>query len=311
MSRGGLTESIKERFRRAGLRRPIIPTVVALTRRWTQRRLPSRYPRYGASELHRALERVGVRSGATVFVHSAWDEFYNFEGTPLDLVQLLGERVGAAGTIAMPAYPLRSGPDEVFDVRRAVTGAGLVAEIFRRTPGARRSTNAVHSVAAHGPAADFLVRDHQHSETPWDARSPYARLVETDAVVVCMGLPRSFGYGTVQHCPESLLYHEIPYFRLVFGEPVTYRHRDEAGAEGTHRIRRRTGRFSVERVRRYIEPSRVPVTQVSNLRIQAVEARYLVDRLVLLARRGITTYYWPLPYGRLFRPAAAPLAPRA
>ena len=41
----------------------------------------------------------------------------------IDLVRLLQDHVGPAGTLAMPAYPLRMSLDEVFDVRRAVTGA--------------------------------------------------------------------------------------------------------------------------------------------------------------------------------------------
>jgi aminoglycoside 3-N-acetyltransferase len=299
-----LTESIKQRFRRAGLRRPVLPTIAAIGRRWVQRRLPNRYPRYGEGELRSALERVGVHAGATVFLHSAWDEFYNFNGPPVDLVRLLQRHVGAEGTLAMPAFPLGVHLEDVFDVRRAPTGAGLIPEMFRRMPGVRRSINPVHSVTAIGPNADFLVRDHHRSETPWDQCSPYARLSDVDAVLVCMGLPRSFGFATAQHCPESLLYHEIPYFRLVFGEPLTYRYRDETGQEGAHRIRRRTGRFRVGRIRRYIGPDQVRVTYVSNLRIQAISARYLIERLVELARQGITHYYWPVPHRRLFKPDA-------
>ncbi|CAN5874056.1 hypothetical protein BH24GEM1_BH24GEM1_15900 [soil metagenome] len=294
-------ESLKERFRRMGLRRPVVPTVVAVGRRWMQRRLPGRYPRYGEAELSAALERVGAHPGATLFLHSAWDEFYNFDGTQLDLVGVLQRLVGPEGTIAMPAYPLRPGT-EVFDVRRTLTGAGLIPEMFRRMPGTRRSINPIHSVVALGPNADFLVRDHHRSETPWDQHSPYARLSDVGAVLVCMGLPRSFGFATAQHCPESLLYHEIPYFRRVFGDPIAYRYRDESGCEGTLRTRRRTGRFRISRVRRYIDPDRVRVIHVSNLRIQGVDARYLIQRLVELARQGITQYYWPVPYRHLFRP---------
>ena len=299
-----LIESIKQRFRRAGLRRPVLPTVAAIGRRWAQRRLPGRYPRYGEAELRSALERVGVHAGATLFLHSAWDEFYNFDGTPVDLVRSLQRHLGPEGTIAMPAYPLRVTAEAVFDVRRTPTGAGLVPEMFRRMPGARRSVNLVHSVVAIGPNADFLVRDHHRSETPWDQCSPYARLSKVDAILLCMGLPRSFGFGTAQHCPESLLYHEIPYFRLVFGEPLTCRHRDESGQEGSHVVRRRTGRFRVGRIRRYIGSDQVRVTYVSNLRIQAISARYLIERLVELGREGITQYYWPIPHRRLFRPDA-------
>jgi aminoglycoside 3-N-acetyltransferase len=139
-----VTEAFKERLRRAGLRRPVVPTVVAIARRWIQRRMPGRYPRYGEAELRAVLKEVGVPAGATLFLHSAWDEFYNFSGTPVDLVRVLQRHVGPEGTIVMPAYPLRVSPDTVFDVRRTPTGAGLVPEMFRRMPGVRRSINLVH-----------------------------------------------------------------------------------------------------------------------------------------------------------------------
>ena len=299
-----LTERVKEQGRRLGVRRPIVPSAAAIARRWVQRRLPGRYPPFGEAELLAALERVDVHPGTTVFLHSAWDEFYNFAGTPPDVVRLLQRHLGPTGTLVMPAYPLRTRPDDVFDVRRTPTGAGLIPEMFRRMPGVRRSINLVHSVTAGGPNAEFLVRDHHRSETPWDQHSPYARLADVDAIALCLGLPRSFGFATAQHCPESLLFHEVPYFRRVFSEPITYRYRDEQGSEGTHAIRRRIGRCRIARVRRYIDPAQVRVTRVSNLRVQAVDVRYLVRRLVELARQGITQYYWPIPFRHLFRPVA-------
>lgn len=269
-------------------------------RRFVQQRLTVLYPRFGERELSAALESVGIRSGETIFVHSAWDEFYNFDGKPIDLIKALQNHVGPAGTIAMPAYPMNIDPTVIFDARRTPTGAGLVPEIFRRLGDARRSVNLYHSVAAIGPNAEFLVSEHHKSLTSWDRYSPYARLAQLDATIVCVGLPRSFGLGTSMHCPESLLYDEIPYFRLVFGSPITYRYRDQVGQDGIHSMLPRTGLWSAGRIRRHLDSREIRVTHISNVRIQAVSARYLVDRMVELARRGVVNYYWPWPSKRLF-----------
>ena len=62
----------------------------ARLRRFLQKRVfPRRYPRFGAQELRAGLARVGITPGVNVFVHSAWDEFYNFDGQPLDLIRVL------------------------------------------------------------------------------------------------------------------------------------------------------------------------------------------------------------------------------
>lgn len=239
----------------------------------------------------------------TVFVHTAWDEFYNFEGKPLSLIKILQELVGPEGTIAMPAYSLHIDPSKVFDVTRTPTGAGLVPELFRRMRGVERSMNLYHSVAALGPSANYLIRDHHLSRTPWDRMSPYARLAEKDAVILCLGLPQSFGLGTSMHCPESLLYDEVPYFRRVFGAAVSYRYRDKSGLEDVLSILPRTGRWKPTRVLRHMDSREVRVAHLSNLRIQAIGARYLTNRMVELARRGIVNYYWPLPWPSLFKVA--------
>jgi aminoglycoside 3-N-acetyltransferase len=270
--------------------------------------LRHRFPRYDTAALCDALGRMKLKHGATIFVHSAWDEFFNYCGTPLSLIQALQDYVGPSGTVAMPAFPLRVDASEVFDVRRTPTGAGLIPECFRRLTGVQRSANMFHSVAARGPNADYLVRDHHRSETSWDRFSPYARLADIDAVVLCLGLPASFGLGTLMHCPESLLLNEIPYYRRVFGDPIPYRYRDASGSEGTGSIRPRIGRWRPGRVIRYIAQSEIRVTHVSNLRLQAIDARYLIERMLELARRGIVNYYWPWPWRSMFGAHGSPSA---
>lgn len=288
----------KALLRRLGLRRPA--EVHVRLRRYVQQKYPRMYPRYGAAELAQALAEVNLPKGGTVFVHSAWDEFYNFNGRPIDLIKVLKDHMGPTGTIAMPAFSLRFDPASIFDVRRTPTGAGFVAETFRRMKDVERSIHYFHSVAALGPHATYLLQDQLKSQTSWDKHSPFPRLAELDATILCLGLPKSFGLGTVMHCPESLLLEEIPYFKRVFGPPLEYRYRDWTGKEGVHTVLPRIGRWRPNRVLRHIDPTQIRLTSVSNLRVQAIDARYLMNRMIELARRGIVNYYWPWPSKRLF-----------
>jgi aminoglycoside 3-N-acetyltransferase len=289
--------------RNLGLRGPA-RIRASVRRRLIQSILKSRYPTYGQAELQECLTELGINPGATIFVHSGWTEFFNFRGSPLDLLALLRAQVGESGTIAMPAFPQRIDPAVVFDARRTPTGAGIVAECFRRDKQVVRSVNLFHSVAAVGPNAGFLTSDHHESTTSWDSLSPFARLRDIDGLVVCLGLPASFGLGTVMHCPESLLLGELPYYDRVFGAPIGYAYRDLAGREGRASMRPRTGRWRVGRVMRHIDQRQIRVRYVSNLRVQVISARYVIDRMVELARRGIVNYYWPWPRRSLFVPSS-------
>lgn len=284
---------------RAGLRtrlRHLRPDRVwsRIRKRLARGPLASVYPQYDADELTEALRSVGVTPGRTVFLHSAWDEFYNFQGSPTDFIRILLDTLGPEGTLAMPAFPASMDPTVIFSVERAPTAAGLLPEVFRRWPGVRRSINLFHSVSAIGPQAEYLTQDHHRSLTAWDEHSPYYRLGELDALVLAAGLPRSFGLGTVIHCAESILRTEDPFLEGVFGAPVTYRYRDADGREGEHTMLVRNGPNAVgwrpNRILKHIAPDRIAVARLSNLRLQSIGARYLIDRLVELGRQGITTY---------------------
>lgn len=256
-----------------------------------------------AAEIRDGLERVGIKAGTSLFVHSSLEGMYGFNGTPLSLVRTIIDLVGPAGTVAMPAFPTRFDADILFDVRRTPTGAGLIAETFRRMPNVERSINLFHSVCALGPQAKFITSDHHKSPTAWDRNSPYFRLAEIDATIVTIGLPKSFGLGTSMHCPESILYDEIPYFRKVFGAPLTYRYRDAGGQYGTHEVRPRQGDWKPNRIRRHFDRRKIRVVRVGGIRIQAVPARYLIEHMVELARRGIVNYRMPEPRREYFPPS--------
>ena len=76
------------------------------------------------------------------------------------------------GTLAMPAFPIDQNPDKVFFVDRAPAYTGMLCEIFRRNPEVKRSIHLNSSVCAVGPGADFLLKDHHHTDLPWGARPP-------------------------------------------------------------------------------------------------------------------------------------------
>src|ERR1700722_9964575 len=112
------------------------------------------------AELRRQLIDLGVTPGRTLWVQSSWNEFFNVDMRPSEVIELLLDLLGPGGTLAMPAFAIDRDPAKVFLVDRVPVYTGLLCEAFRRTPGVRRSIHLSSSVCAIGPTADYLIRDH-------------------------------------------------------------------------------------------------------------------------------------------------------
>lgn len=250
------------------------------------------------AELRQGLIDLGVTSGRTLWVHSSWNEFYNVPLRPSEMIELLRDLLGPAGTLAMPAFPIDQNPDKLFLVDKAPVYTGLLCEVFRRTAGVRRSIHLSSSVCAVGPNADYLLKDHHLTLLPWGKESPFCRLTEMDARI--FGLGAGFNFMTHLHTVECLLYDEVPFFRRVFDGTIKYRWKTAAGETGEHEFMRRIGDIRPQRLRRHFGPNICVDARISNLRILAADAKPFVERAVALGRRGITMYIEPAPRPELF-----------
>jgi aminoglycoside N3'-acetyltransferase len=249
------------------------------------------------ADLRQRLIDLGVTPGRTLWVQSSWNEFYNVPLRPSEMINLLRDLLGPGGTLAMPAFPIDQNPDKLFLVDRAAVYTGLLCEVFRRTPGVRRSIHLSSSVCAVGPNADFLVKDHHLAPMPWGSESPFCRLGELDARILGMGA--GFSYMTHLHTAECLLYDEIPFFRRVFDGTIKYRWKTASGETGEHEFMRRIGDIRPQRLRRHFADISIDA-RISNLRMLVADVRPFIERAVTLGRRGITMYIEPVPRPELF-----------
>src|SRR5688572_17543214 len=124
--------------------------------------------------------------------------------------------LGPAGTLAVPTFPftgsmlahVRSDPD--FDVDETPSKMGAITEELRTRPGALRSLEPTHPVAALGPAAAFLVEDHINAAGSCDEHSPLYRLTQvsggaaggSSAYVLLLGV--DFRNCTLLHAAEEI-----------------------------------------------------------------------------------------------------------
>jgi aminoglycoside 3-N-acetyltransferase len=253
------------------------------------------------ANLRQQLIDLGVTPGRTLWVQSSWNEFYNVPLRPSEMIELLRDLLGPNGTLAMPAFPIDHDPDRLFLVDKAAVYTGLLCEVFRRTPGIRRSIHLTSSVCAVGPNADFLVRDHHLTAMPWGKDSPFCRLAEMDARM--LGIGAGFNFMTPLHAAECLLFDEVPFFRSVFDGTIKYRWQRADGETGEHEFMRRIGDIRPQRLRRHFGPDICIDAKISNLSILAADAKPFIERAVNLGRRGITMYIQPVPRPELFVPS--------
>ncbi len=256
--------------------------------------------KYDSNDIINELVKCGLKKGDTLFLHSSWDQFFNYTGAPRELIDSLLKYLGEHGTLAMPCFPEKQDATKVFNVKRTPSGAGFITELFRRYKGTKRSINLNHSVCAIGKNAEYLTKDHHLSLTAWDKYSPYYRLKEVDALIVGLGVGHNLEIATSLHCTEALLKDEIFYFSTLFQKKITYEYKDLDGNIGTHTYLQRQGIIDTKKIAKYYTKEELKELRLSNLAIYAIRAETLIDKALELGKRGITMYIKPKPKKKLF-----------
>lgn len=255
--------------------------------------------KYSASDIISVMKELGMQKGSVICIHASMKEFYNYTGTAKELIDLILKEIGSEGTLIMPAFPsnnLRKKSNYIFDKEKDPTGAGYLAETFRTYPGVLRSINVQHSVCAIGKYAVFLTKDHQYTHDCWDEKSPWQRMISLNAIVFSLGMP-SFYIGTFDHCVESILQYEHPYWAQFFTACKDYQYYNESGGISTYsnytsEIDRRTREKNVTK---FFTPEHMQDRHLSNLLIRACYSDKCLPLMLKLGKKGIGIYYVPNP----------------
>lgn len=254
-----------------------------------------------SEELAEKFRKMGVQKGNVIFIHSSWDEFYNYEGTPETFIDMVLDLIGEEGTLLMPSYPLIRKKGGTFSIKTTPTLAGLLPEVFRNYKKIERSLD-YHSVAAFGKLAKYLTESHVYSESSWDENSPYYKLADVKAKVFSLGLGKHH-VGTIMHCADSILRREYEYFDLFFKKNAKINIKKENGEIITKNYLTKEDDFYysfTEKshwgvVKKYFDPGKYKIDKLSNLNITMFDAEYVVHRAIELGRKGIVVYTDPDP----------------
>lgn len=259
------------------------------------------HKKYTSKDIVSIMKKMGMKEGSIVCIHSSMKEFYNFKGTPNDLINEILSVIGSEGTLVMPAYPKKLCTDSVFNPKTDPTGAGLLAETFRKVPGVLRSNNVQHSVCAIGKYASYLLEEHTSGEDCWDTTSPWYKMCISNALVFNLGMPRSY-IGTFHHCVESLLKHTHPYWEQFFTKKQKYRYLSDKNeiVEYTNLTCGITRRTREKKVTKFFNNEDWQIERISNLEIKVFYSNSCLKKMIELGRRGITVYYEPSPKKYIF-----------
>lgn len=261
--------------------------------------------KYSTDEFIQVLKGLGMHEGSCVFIQSSWNSFFNYTGTPNELIDAILEVIGENGTLAMPAFPMNQ--NVPLNLKRSVTGAGMLAEAFRRHPNVKRSINIQHSVCAIGPQSDYLINEHHLSDTCFDEKSPYYKLCKVDALIFCLGMGYNW-LSTSYHCVESINSKEVKYYADFFKKEKTpHEYIDYDGVKKLYYCYD----LAVERGFKII-PERFFLSKyldrgidyqfkrISNLTISCYYAKSYLPKLISLGRKGIDIYRSPSKKGYTF-----------
>jgi len=132
--------------------------------------------------LKKRLLDIGLKKGMNVYVHSSLSSFGYIEGGPNTVLEVLDDIVND-GTIIMPTFTHFKKEFNLNDV----CWTGKIAETFRLQNNTHRSVHPTHSVAARGKDANYLIKDHEKSERPFDENSPFYKLTRLDSYILMLG----------------------------------------------------------------------------------------------------------------------------
>lgn len=254
-------------------------------------------------EMINDLKKLGLKKEDIVLVHSSLSSIGYVVGGTDTVVNALLETVGPKGTIFMPAYPMNgtmleyAKTDPLFDPKIDPSQMGKITEAFRLRKEALRSLHPTHSVAAIGPHAEYLLKNHEKSQTPCGKTSPFYKLVELDGYILHLG--SRVGQTTSVHIIEDLV-DDFPH-KVYFDELIPMRYLDDNGVEHTVLIKVHDPVTSKTRIDKNIEKEKeiykycleygvVTTGKVCNATSHFIKARGLEEVLEKLLAKGITIY---------------------
>jgi len=146
-----------------------------------------------------------MTAGDTIFVHSAYTTLSRapggVEGGPQTVIEAILSVIGPGGTLIMPTFNydfLRGTP---WDMRTSPSQMGVLTEVVRKDPRAKRMFHPVYSMAAIGAHADEVAA--QRATDCFGETTIFSKFREWDAKILILGLAYSKSITFLHHCEQA------------------------------------------------------------------------------------------------------------
>jgi len=249
------------------------------------------------------LKELGLKEGDIILVHSSLTAIGYVEGGADTVIDALLETVGPSGTILMPTDPLPgtmldySKTNIIFDPKKTPSYMGKITEMFRCRKEALRSLFPTHAVAAIGPHAEYLLKDHEKDGVPFGRNSPNFKLIGLDGYIMLLGCwVNSLTSLRVLDCTVD----NFP-VQTQLDEPFPMRYLDHAGVEHTILVKVDNPDVAEARITHSVKKQHeiynhllqygcLKQGKVGNATTYLISAKGLEEALESLLKRGITIY---------------------
>src|SRR5512141_3029924 len=131
---------------------------------------------------------LGVEKGDTLLVHSSYKSLGEVEGGPQTVIRALEAALGTdkEGTLIMPTFNFDFNKGAPWDVRTTPSKMGVLTELVRQGPRAKRVFHPFYSFAILGKHAEMLGSLRYKSS--YERNSVFGKLRDLDGEIMVIGL---------------------------------------------------------------------------------------------------------------------------
>ena len=140
------------------------------------------------TDLVDGFRALGVEAGDTLLVHSSYKSFGPVDGGPQTVIRALELAVDTEhnGTLIMPTFNFGFNKGEPWDVRTTPSKMGVLTELARQDPRAKRVFHPFYSFAVLGRHAEMLGG--LRYKSAYERNSVFGKLRDLDGKIMVIGL---------------------------------------------------------------------------------------------------------------------------
>lgn len=134
------------------------------------------------------FRKLGVEEGDTLLVHSSYKSLGPVDGGPQTVIRALEAALGTDGdgTLIMPTFNFGFNKGEPWDVRTTPSKMGVLTELVRLDPRAKRVFHPFYSFAVLGKHAEMLGS--LRYKSAYERNSVFGKLRDLDGKIMVIGL---------------------------------------------------------------------------------------------------------------------------